>query len=169
MHESEKQKWNRSVVSNLAAPWTTAYQAPPSMGFSRQEYWSGVPLPSLEIKCLKHLKYSHKYANVKPTKFKKTVNMLSHFHRNHCGLSCAASLLWTLLPGSPSGGSCSTSSPSFWVRLLVRKPLLFLLKTFFFNFVNKFINYIIILRVLYHVHIEDWPNYHCFLSSCLAE
>ena len=27
--------------------WTAAYQAPPSMGFSRQEYWSGVPLPSL--------------------------------------------------------------------------------------------------------------------------
>ena len=27
-------------------PWTAAYQAPPSMGFSRQEYWSGVPLPS---------------------------------------------------------------------------------------------------------------------------
>ena len=30
----------------LATPWTTAYQAPPSMGFSRQEYWSGLPLPS---------------------------------------------------------------------------------------------------------------------------
>ena len=29
----------------LATPWTAAYQAPPSMGFSRQEYWSGVPLP----------------------------------------------------------------------------------------------------------------------------
>ena len=29
-------------------PWTAAYQAPPSMGFSRQEYWSGVPLPPLE-------------------------------------------------------------------------------------------------------------------------
>ena len=28
------------------SPWTAAYQAPPSMGFSRQEYWSGVPLPS---------------------------------------------------------------------------------------------------------------------------
>ena len=27
-------------------PWTAAYQAPPSMGFSRQEYWSGLPLPS---------------------------------------------------------------------------------------------------------------------------
>ena len=31
----------------LSDPWTAAYQAPPSMGFSRQEYWSGVPLPSL--------------------------------------------------------------------------------------------------------------------------
>ena len=29
-------------------PWTVAYQAPPSMGFSRQEYWSGVPMPSPE-------------------------------------------------------------------------------------------------------------------------
>ena len=31
----------------LTTPWTAAYQAPPSMGLSRQEYWSGVPLPSL--------------------------------------------------------------------------------------------------------------------------
>ena len=31
----------------LATPWTAAYQAPQSMGFSRQKYWSGVPLPSL--------------------------------------------------------------------------------------------------------------------------
>ena len=30
----------------LATPWTAAYQAPLSMGFSRQKYWSGVPLPS---------------------------------------------------------------------------------------------------------------------------
>ena len=35
-----------SHVRLLATPWTTAYQAPPSMGFSKQEYWSGVPLPS---------------------------------------------------------------------------------------------------------------------------
>jgi len=34
-----------SCVRLLATPWTAAYQAPPSMGFSRQEYWSGVPLP----------------------------------------------------------------------------------------------------------------------------
>ena len=35
-----------SHVRLLATPWTVAYQAPPSMGFSRQEYWSGVPLSS---------------------------------------------------------------------------------------------------------------------------
>ena len=38
-----------SCVWLLATPLTTAYQAPPSMGFSRQEYWSGVPLPSPHI------------------------------------------------------------------------------------------------------------------------
>ena len=33
-----------SRVRLFATPWTVAYQAPPSMGFSRQEYWSGLPL-----------------------------------------------------------------------------------------------------------------------------
>ena len=45
-------KWKMKVKSFsharlLATPWTTAYQTPQSMGFSRQEYWSGLPLPSL--------------------------------------------------------------------------------------------------------------------------
>ena len=35
-----------SCVWLFATPWTAAYQAPPSMGLSRQEYWSGVPSPS---------------------------------------------------------------------------------------------------------------------------
>ena len=35
-----------SCVQLFATPWTTAYQPPPSMGFSRQEYWSGLPFPS---------------------------------------------------------------------------------------------------------------------------
>ena len=34
-----------SPVRLFATPWTGAHQAPPSMGFSRQEYWSGVPFP----------------------------------------------------------------------------------------------------------------------------
>ena len=46
-------KWKVKVKSLghfqlLATPWTAAYQAPSSMGFSRQEYWSGVPSPSPE-------------------------------------------------------------------------------------------------------------------------
>ena len=47
-------KWKVKVkslsrVRLCVTPWTAAYQAPPSMGFSRQEYWSGVPLPSPAI------------------------------------------------------------------------------------------------------------------------
>ena len=35
-----------SCVQLFVTPWTVAYQAPPSRGFSRQEYWSGLPFPS---------------------------------------------------------------------------------------------------------------------------
>ena len=35
-----------SRVQLFATPWTVAHQAPPSMGFSRQEYWRGLPFPS---------------------------------------------------------------------------------------------------------------------------
>ena len=54
-------KWKVKVkllsrVWLLATPWTAAYQAPPSMGFSRQEYWSRVPLPSPQVmaSCVKY-------------------------------------------------------------------------------------------------------------------
>ena len=51
-------KWKLKVkllshVWLLATPWTAAYQAPPSMGFSTQEDWSGVPLPSPHKELLK--------------------------------------------------------------------------------------------------------------------
>ena len=45
---SEYLKVSRSVVSNSATPGTVAHQAPLSMEFSRQEYWSRLPFPSLE-------------------------------------------------------------------------------------------------------------------------
>ena len=53
-------KWKVKVksfshVRLLVTSWTAAYQAPPSMGFSRQEYWSGVPLPSLAVYFYSHL------------------------------------------------------------------------------------------------------------------
>ena len=53
-------KWKVKVKSLsrvwlFATPWTAAYQAPPSMGFPRQDYWSGVPLPSLSISIYIHV------------------------------------------------------------------------------------------------------------------
>ena len=58
---SNAQRWKVKVkslsrVRLLTTPWTAAYQAPPSMGFSRQEYWSGLPLPSPNV-----YKYTHLY------------------------------------------------------------------------------------------------------------
>ena len=60
---SKAWKWKVKVkslsqVRLLATPWTAAYQAPPSMGFSRQEYWSVVPLPS-PFMSLAHNKMSY--------------------------------------------------------------------------------------------------------------
>ena len=54
-------KWKVKVkvlshVLLFATPWTMAYQAPPSMGFSRQEYWSGVSLPSPNDKPRQYIK-----------------------------------------------------------------------------------------------------------------
>ena len=54
MSPLENSSWNISEVKSLsrvrpfATPWTVAYQALPSMGFPRQEYWSGMPFPSPE-------------------------------------------------------------------------------------------------------------------------
>ena len=42
----ERKVKSLSHAQLFATPWTVAHQAPPSMGFSRQEYWSGLPLPS---------------------------------------------------------------------------------------------------------------------------
>ena len=38
-----------SRVQLFATPWTIAYLVPPSMGFSRQEYWGGLPFPSPDL------------------------------------------------------------------------------------------------------------------------
>ena len=55
-----------SRVWLLATPWTAAYQAPLSLGFSRQEYWSEVPLPSPKV-------------NTNSTKYKKKLQIVSKF------------------------------------------------------------------------------------------
>ena len=57
-------KWKVRVKSLsrvwlLATPWTAAYQAPLSMGFARQEYWSGVPLPSPRLQSTRSQRVRH--------------------------------------------------------------------------------------------------------------
>ena len=89
-------KWKVKVKSLsrvwlFATPWTAPHQAPLSMGFSRQEYWSGVPLPSLKKKKKKKLKIKTpwqiaRHSLVKLLYFKKkwfffspkSRNLLSH-------------------------------------------------------------------------------------------
>ena len=88
-------KWKVKVkslsrVGLLATPWTAAHQAPPSMGFSRQEYWSGVPLPSpkqllsgleIEIQCRDSPPPPPRLSSHYPL---KTKEMWHLFHRKHC-------------------------------------------------------------------------------------
>ena len=86
-------KWKVKVKSLspvwlLATPWTAAYQAPLSMGFSRQESWSGVPLPSLSC--------SAKIVQIllwKTTGCLPISTFLSHFSNKILSLSGAAKLL----------------------------------------------------------------------------
>ena len=79
-----------SHVRLLATPWSAAYQAPLSMGFSRQEYWRGVPLPSPIKRCTGYLHtfYSkklilkdHKVYHSKYTTFWKDKTMEDNFFK----------------------------------------------------------------------------------------
>ena len=78
---SNARKWKVKVkslsrVRLLVTPWTAAYQAPPSMGFSRQGYWSGVPLPSPRV-C---------------TSASKSVSMWAHACKSFSMFDCISSL-----------------------------------------------------------------------------
>ena len=72
-----------SCVRLFATPWTAAYQAPPSLGFSRQEYWSGMPSPSPMMFSLRHTKKLGKETNfhqeIKP--YSEMTQILEHTHK----------------------------------------------------------------------------------------
>ena len=75
-------KWKVKVKSLsrfrlVATPWTAAYQAPPSMGSSRQEYRSGVPLPS------PHKRYKYMYNIIQQLYFKLYIRGTFLFKRKH--------------------------------------------------------------------------------------
>ena len=82
--------WKRKVkvkslshVWLLVTPWTAAHQAPPSMGFSGQQYWSGVPLPSPDYCSSFHL--MHRWFDSSPSRrwslifFGFTLDLVTYF------------------------------------------------------------------------------------------
>ena len=84
-----------SRVGLLATLWTAAYQAPPSMGFSRQEYWSGVPLPSSSYYVM--LKFIKKHLGG------FVINMF-HFYALEKEMATHSSVLAWRIPGMGNPG-----------------------------------------------------------------
>ena len=93
-----------SRVQLFATPWTAAYQAPPSMGFSRQEYWSGLPLPSPTVASLALLK--------------NILIILIPIHPTHH--TCPVSLyLWLYSGGKKEKSACSKTGKNEVARSCV--------------------------------------------------
>ena len=108
-----KVKW-LSRVRLLATPWTTAYQAPPSMGFCRQEDWSGVPSPSpnqfprLQVRTLrakdilKPVREKDKSQQPPSCPFTHLlIQSHSYWETTVCYAVCTTKAGWEQLPSSP--------------------------------------------------------------------
>ena len=94
-----------SRVQLLATPWTAAYQAPPSMGFSRQEYWSGVPLPSHLVLIAAHVFVSKLISILTPIAIdKSSIQLISHVQ--------LLATPWTAAHQAPP--SMGFSRPEYW-------------------------------------------------------
>ena len=108
----------------LATPWTAAYQAPPSMGFSRQKYWSGVPLPSPSVTSMLSQKYLRNYLSVKS--WLSSVQSLSRvwLFATPWIAACQASLSITNSWSLPKLMSIESVMPSS--HLILCRPLLLL-------------------------------------------
>ena len=113
-------KWKVKVKSLsrawlLATPWTAAYQAPPSMGFSRQEYWSGVPLPSPGSQTLEYLKSLAKLKVWVPHSKHFWINRSRNLHFNRCLSDSAANDSWRAVWKTHQGWiAIHQVSTSFW-------------------------------------------------------
>ena len=110
-------KWKVKVKSLsrvwlLATPWTVAHQAPPPKGFSRQEYWSGVPLPSPIL----HANYSTKIFKAHPILTEQVLGP-------GIPLSLAGKLLIIIQLWSVAGKCIAGSVQGNWCVGESRKPL----------------------------------------------
>ena len=108
-------KWKVTVkslsrVQLSVTPWTTAYQAPPSMGFSRQKYWSGVPLFNI----------NSDLSEGQPGRYRS-----SDLHHFYTGFYC---LLALLLSAGHQDIICLATSNEL-LRVLFRGKIKFLLRS----------------------------------------
>ena len=111
-----------SRVRLCATPWTAAYQTPPSMGFSRQEYWSGVPLPSpisLLEKCKSKLQWgitSHQ-SEWPSLKNLPTINTGEDVEKRESSCTVGGNVNWYSQYGRQYGDSLKTRNRAIiWPR-----------------------------------------------------
>ena len=129
-------KWKVKVKSLsrvwiLASPWTVAHQAPPSMGFSRQECWSGVPLPSpgTSLENVKEVRFPFTQQRSQGPQTSCSFGLLRsdsrmHFLVNREELLYAKSLLRWRCPSSRKPEVCTAISFGFRLRTLVASEFL---------------------------------------------
>ena len=117
-----------SRIQLLATPWIAAYQAPPSMGFSRQEYWSGVPLPSLPspileiVAVVQSLSRVELFCDPKDCSLPGSAPLSRDFPGKNIGVGCHFLLQW-VFPTQESE-LVSPASPALQADPLPLSPLM---------------------------------------------
>ena len=140
-----------SRVQLLETPWTAAHQSPPPMGFSRQEYWSGVPLPSPSIdrgmdkEDVVHI-YNGIFSSVQSL---SCVRLFATLWTAACQASLSSTISWSLLRLM----SIESVMPSNY--LILYRPLLLLPSVF--SSIRVFSN-----ESALHIR---WPKYWSFSFS----
>ena len=148
-------KWKVKVKSLrrvwlFATPWTAAYQAAPSMGFSRQEYWSGLPLPSLM--------YIHSIIQTHVSLLHQTLES-----RSSDTLEAALPRSWFYLRASNKNPVKLDLNKRSWVKRLNSKPLRDSVNMYWYRHSRK-VNtspWVVLWNQMTHLLIPDFLYFSC--------
>ena len=150
---------SHSRVRLLATPWTVAHQAPPSMGFSKQDYWSGVPLPSPNV-LVGIIKFFKKFVNCLPKQrcnfmfplamyqsssfptFLLTLGIVSLLNLSHC---------------------CHLSSVKKWFSYF--SPVFVVL--WHWGLISNFWWQLMLVSCYVFMYVLPWSEYHSVVSNSL--